>query len=264
MDLSRGVALVTGASAGLGRELCRCFAQDKIGVIAVARRSDAIESLCRELQEEFGTENHAISADLTDEAGVRALVEEVQRRGLRVDYLVNNAGVGQQGRFDHSSVERELFVVDLNVRAVVHLCGAFIPPMVERGSGHVLNISSLAGFQAGPFMSSYYASKAFVTSFSEGLHYELRDGGVSVTVSCPGPIQTEFAQASGISASNLMNKTPVSAPETVARSAYRAMKAKRRLATVSWRDACLVRATAWGPRAWGIRIAGWLNRGDSS
>lgn len=264
MDASRGLALVTGASAGLGRELCRCFARDKIGVIAVARRSELIESLCRELHEDFGTENHAISADLADEAGVRALVEEVQRRGLQVDYLVNNAGVGQQGRFDQSSVERELFVVDLNVRAVVHLCGAFIPAMVERGSGHVLNISSLAGFQAGPYMSSYYASKAFVTSFSEGLYYELREQGVSVTVSCPGAIQTEFAQASGTAASNLMNKTKVATPESVARSAYRAMKAKRRLATVSWRDAFVVHAAAWGPRAWGIQVAGWLNRGESS
>lgn len=260
MRADLGYALVTGASAGLGRALALGLGERKIGVLAIARRREKLQALCRELTERFGTRNHAIPADLSSRSGVLELLESVRMGGYQVNYLVNNAGIAQQGRFDQLDRERELATVGVNVEAVVHLCHHFAPAMVQRGAGHILNISSVAGYQPGPYMSSYYASKAFVTAFSEALHFELEGCGVAVTAVCPGPIHTEFAQSAGVEDSNLFDSSGIATPEQVAGVAIEAMLNKRRCVVVGLKNKILAMGGRLGPRSVSLRISARLNQ----
>lgn len=255
-----GAALITGASAGLGHALCHRFAQAKIDVIAVARRREMLQSLCAELTHRYGTQNHAVCADLSTAPGVRALVDTVTAQCPRVDYLVNNAGIAQQGRFDSLDPDRELTTISVNVAALVQLCGVFAPLMVQRGAGHILNISSTASFQPGPFMSTYYASKAFVSSFSEGVYHELKSKGVYVTAVCPGPIYTEFAKSAGIENSNLFHSRRIASAQQVAEASFAAMMKRKRKVVIGGRNKLLALGSRLGPKALILRVAGHLNQ----
>jgi short-subunit dehydrogenase len=217
-------ALITGASAGLGLELAQLFAADKHDVVLVARRRDQLEALATRLAAERGVIAGVIAADLADPGAPQRIVDELKRRGTEIDYLVNNAGFGTNGKFVERDLLRELAMVQVNVTSLVHLTGLLLPGMVARGSGRILNLGSTAGFQPGPFMSVYYATKAFVISFTEALNYELRGTGVTATVSCPGATATEFGRIAGNEASTLFKMGVMKAPE-VAKDAYRAMMA---------------------------------------
>ena len=221
-----GTALVTGASSGIGKELARLFAADGHDVVLVARRLPLLEALASELGARYGRKTWAVACDLSSAAGVESLLGELAARGLEVDFLVNNAGSGTTGRFVDSPLAREVAMAELNAMTVVRLTGALLPGMVARRRGRVLNVGSWAGFQPGPYMATYYASKAFVNSFSEALFEELRGTGVTVTVSCPGPTRSEFAERSGAGTANLF-RLPMASAETVAREAYRALFAGR-------------------------------------
>lgn len=191
----RPLALITGASSGIGRELARLAARNGHDVVIVARRAERLNALAGELAG-LGIDCTPVVADLADPAGVSLVVDAVG--GRPVDVLVNNAGIGGRGRF---AVERELSadlaMVALNVTALVHLTGSFLPRMLERRSGGILNVSSIAGSVPGPGQAVYNASKAFVSSFSQALTEETRGTGVRVTALCPGPVDTEFAAAAG-------------------------------------------------------------------
>jgi short-subunit dehydrogenase len=253
-----GIALVTGASSGLGKELARLFAADGHGVVLVARRKERLEELAREL-ETRGVKAWPIASDLARPDAVGALVAELGARGLTIDYLVNNAGVGTTGTFVEADAAGEAAMVELNVTAVVRLTRALLPGMVTRRQGHVLNIGSTAGFQPGPFMATYYASKAFVNHFSEALAYELRGSGVTVTLSCPGPTRTEFGDVSGVGRANLFRLSVASA-ESVARAAYRGMWQGRVLVVhgfMNWLGTELLRVS---PRALVRALVAMLNR----
>jgi hypothetical protein len=190
--MAEDVALVTGASSGIGEALARRIARDGRHLVLVARRADRLEALARELKEKHGVSAHGIAADLAARGAVRALLDEVTRRGLTVDWLVNNAGFGTAGRFDQLPVERELDEIRLNVEALVELSGHCLPGMVARRRGVVMNIASVGGFAPGPYMATYAATKAFVLSFSEAIAAELRGTGVQVLCVCPGFTRTEF------------------------------------------------------------------------
>jgi uncharacterized protein len=192
--MAADVVLVTGASSGIGEALARRIARDGRRLVLVARRTDRLEMLAHELREANGVAVDVVPADLTQPGAVSALVAEVERRGLAVDWLVNNAGFGTVGRFDTLPVERELEEIRLNVQALVELCGRCLPGMVQRRRGVVMNIASLGGFAPGPYMATYAATKAFVLSFSEAIALELRDTGVHVLCVCPGFTRTEFQQ----------------------------------------------------------------------
>ena len=217
-------ALITGASAGLGREFARLFAADGHDLLLVARRLPELQALCAQLEQQHRVKARAIACDLGSKSALDALLVEVQ--DLELDYLVNNAGFGTVGAFAELPADRELAMIELNVAALVRLTRAVLPGMLARGRGRVLNIGSTAGFQPGPYMATYYASKAFVNSFSEALAYEVRGSGVSVTVSCPGPTRTEFGALSGVDRSRLFQLGAASA-DSVARAAYRAMQRGR-------------------------------------
>lgn len=189
--------LVTGASSGIGAEIARGLAARGHGVTLVARREERLVELAGELEDEFGVAAGTVAADVSDPADRDRLTAEVDRRGLAVEVLVNNAGYGSGGPFVELERERETGMVRTNVEAVVGLAGAYLPAMAARGRGAVLNVASLIAFQPVPFQATYGASKAFVLSFTDALHEELRGTGVTVTAVCPGPVRTEFGAEGG-------------------------------------------------------------------
>jgi short-subunit dehydrogenase len=190
--VARGVTLVTGASAGLGVEFARQCRARGDALVLVARRKDRLEALAAELG---GA--HAIAADLATPGAAASLFGEVAALGLEVETLINNAGFGLVGRFAELDGERQLEMIDLNVRSLTELCRLVLPAMLARGSGGILNVASTAAFQAGPYSAVYYASKAYVLSLSEALHEEAKGRGVHVSALCPGPTATEFFAVAG-------------------------------------------------------------------
>jgi len=186
--------LITGASSGIGLELAKCFAADKSNLILVARSTAALETLAAELRHEQNIEVHVVTADLSRPEAATEIFEQTGRAGLTVDVLVNNAGFGLHGSFVELPQVRQLEIIQVNVAALVELTGLFLPSMLKRRRGGVLNVGSVAGFLPGPNMAVYYASKAFVLSFSEALHEELVGSGICVTNLCPGPTETNFSQ----------------------------------------------------------------------
>lgn len=186
------IVLITGASSGIGEALAKRIAKDGRDVALVARRADRLQALAAELRSRHGVEAHVLPSDLTKTGAIADLAAEVARRGLTVDWLVNNAGFGTYGAFHDLPVEKELEEIRLNVLAPVELTSRFLPGMVKRGRGVVMNVSSIGGLFPSPFMATYTATKAFVVSFSEGLAVELKDTGVSVLCVCPGFTRTEF------------------------------------------------------------------------
>ena len=190
-------ALVTGASSGIGAAIARELAQRGHGLVLVARRKDRLDALAEELGGEFGVRVEAIGCDLGKAASRQRLPARLESLGLEVNVLVNNAGFATNGAFHQSDAARELEQVRVLVEAPVALTSAFLPCMVKRGSGAILNVASTAGMQPLPYSAGYSAAKAHVLTFSEALHQELHGSGVTVTVLAPGPVSTDFWQVSG-------------------------------------------------------------------
>jgi uncharacterized protein len=222
--------LVTGASAGIGAEIARALARRGHGVTLVARRADRLEELADELRGEHSVRVEVLGCDLADADARKVMVGQLAEKGLAVDVLVNNAGFGSGGRFDKLDPDREVQMARLNVEAVVDLCGRFVPGMVSRGEGAVLNVGSTAAFQPLPRQATYSATKAFVLSFTEALHEDLSGTGVSATVLCPGPVRTEFSEVAGIDEA-AQGVPPVfwSDPDSVAEAAVRGLERNRRV-----------------------------------
>ena len=200
--------LVTGASSGIGAEIARLLAGRGHGVTVVARSRDKLEALADELGSRFGVRVEVMVADLTDEGSRAELPVAVQDRGLQVNVLVNNAGLTTMGPVFRSDPAREVALVRTDVEAVVHLCTVFLPGMVERRSGAVLNVASTAAFQPLPGQAAYGASKAFVLSYTHALRGELRPTGVTATALCPGPVETGFAEAAGMTDAEAAESLP--------------------------------------------------------
>ncbi|HET9766367.1 MAG TPA: SDR family oxidoreductase [Thermoanaerobaculia bacterium] len=245
MKARQAVTLVTGASAGIGRELARLAARDSRSLVLVARRRERLVALQEELvAADPGLDVHPWACDLADARERRALVAGLAAKGLAVDHLINNAGAGDAGRFHAMDRARLQAQVELDVVAVHDLLLAFLPSMVERGYGRVLNVASTAAFQPLPWMASYAASKAFVLHLSEALSVELRGRGVTVTCLCPGRTATEFFAAATGHEKLFFSRTPTGDPVQVARDGYEAMLAGRRLVVPTLRD----RVSAWAAR----------------
>lgn len=190
-------AVVTGASSGIGREIARLLARRGHGLTLVARRRERLQSLADELTGSSGVRVEVVTADLTDTAARAGVTTAVADAGLVPDVLVNAAGLSTVGPVHRNDPEAELTMIRTDVEAVAHLCSLVLPGMVERGRGAVLNVASTAAFQPMPGQAGYAASKAFVVSYSQALRGELRGTGVTVTALCPGPVETEFAEAAG-------------------------------------------------------------------
>lgn len=189
--------LITGASSGIGLELARLFAADRSRVVLVARSEKKLKLLADELEAEHGIEARVLVKDLADPAAPQAIFDQLAADGVAVDVVVNNAGFGAVGPVAELPAERQMEMIRVNVSALVHLTRLFVPAMIGRGRGGVLNVASTAAFQPGPYMAIYFATKAFVLSFTEALGEEL--SGTPIRVSClvPGPTRTGFGKASG-------------------------------------------------------------------
>lgn len=185
--------LITGASSGIGLELARCFAKDKSNLVLTARNLPALEKLAEELNEQHQVKVFVLPADLAQPETPQNLFSELKGRGITVDVLVNNAGFGLHGSFTGLPLDLQMEIVQVNIAALVQLTGLFLPGMIQAKAGGILNVGSVAGFLPGPNMAVYFASKAFVLSFSEALHEETRGTGVTVTNLCPGPTETNFS-----------------------------------------------------------------------
>jgi short-subunit dehydrogenase len=258
--MSRKLALITGASAGLGEQLAQLFADDGHDVVLVARRTDRLEALAARLAKAHDVAAHVMAADLADPAAPQRLFDETAARGLHVDYLVNNAGFGSNGPFLDLGLAGEAAMIEVNCTALVRLTHLFGRPMRDRRSGRILNIASTAAFQPGPFMATYYATKAFVVSFSEALAHELQGSGVTVTCHCPGATHTEFAARAGLSSSKLFRRPSVASAPEVARHAYRAMMKGQSLAIHGALNRVAVQSTRIAPRRVARSVAAALNR----
>ena len=252
-------ALVTGASSGLGLELARLFAQDGHDLVVVARRRDHLEALATRLAAEHGVAARIIPEDLADPVTPRRIFEELRERHVEIEFLVNSAGFGTNGPFAASDIERELAMVQVNTTALMHLTRLFLPAMIARGSGRILNLGSTAGFQPGPGMAVYYATKAFVNSFTEALGFELRGTGVTATVSCPGATATEFGKVSGNEQSRLFHMGATSAT-FVATHAYRAMMSGKPMSLPGWRAKLGLQLLRLGSRGQARAVAARLNQ----
>ncbi len=201
-------ALVTGASSGIGADLARELAARGHGLTLVARRQEKLHALAAELHGARGVRTEVIALDLTDPAARGGLPATLAERGLTVDVLVNNAGFSTTGPVHRSDRAREMAMIRTDVEAVADLCSIFLPGMVERGRGAVLNVASTAAFQPLPGQAGYGASKAFVLSYSRSVRAELRGTGVTLTVLCPGPVRTEFAETAGFTTEESENSLP--------------------------------------------------------
>ena len=247
-----GTCLVTGASSGIGAEMARELARRGLGLTLVARREDRL----RELAAELGGRAEVQVADVTDDAARKRLADDLRERGVIVDVLVNNAGFSTAGRFWENDPEKEVGMVKTNVEAVVALCALFVPDMVARGRGAVLNVASTASFQPLPMQAGYAASKAFVLSFTDSLHAELKGTGVSATSLCPGPVKTEFVEVAGLEvAEDTMPGFMWDSAEGVAKAAISGMERGKRVVI----PGALNRMGAMGgqvaPRALILRLA---------
>lgn len=252
-------ALVTGASAGLGEEFARSLAAEGRDLILTARRAERLEALAAELREKFGVRVDVFPADLGAAEGPDRLIAAVGEAGLVVDTLINNAGFGARGGVAELSAERQLGQIDLNCRALVALTHAVLPGMIARGQGAILNVASLAGFLPGPWMAVYYATKAFVLSFSEALHEEVRGKGVRVSALCPGPTATEFAEVAGTVDSALFRNASADVASVV-RDGLRALAANQAVKVSGARNALMAQATRIGPRALLRRVSARMQK----
>lgn len=227
-----GTAVVTGASSGIGAAIARELAERGYGVTLVARRAERLESLAEELRRR-GVRAEALAADLADRSVRAELLGNVEGLGLEPHILVNNAGLSTLGAVARSDPEAELHMLEVNIMAVADLCSRFVPGMVERGRGAVLNVASTAAFQPLPGQSGYAASKAFVLSYTRGLDAELHGSGVMAAALCPGPVETEFEEVAGFpegAAEAGLPRFMWESPESVARTGVEALARSRSVA----------------------------------
>ncbi len=249
--------LITGASGGIGYELAKLFAHDHYNLVLVARSADKLAQIASELQA-HGVTVKIIALDLAEPPAPKFLFDQLQRESIAVDILINNAGFGVFGEFAQIPEEEILGQIDLNIRALTELTRWFLPPMIARRGGRIMNVASTAGFQPGPLMAVYYATKAYVISFSEAIANEVRNTGVTVTCFCPGATHTGFAARAGVDKSRLFKLGAMSA-EKVARDGYRAMMQGRTLAISGAHNWLVAQSTRFAPRRMVTAVSRWIS-----
>lgn len=228
MKSTNSYALITGASSGLGSDFARLFAQKGINLILVARREGNLKSLAQQLTDQYGVQAHVLAKDLSKTEEVNSIFPEVQSHHWEVDYLINNAGFGETGDFITQNKERLADMLEVNMKALTLLTHDFLPSMIQRKTGKVMLVASTASFQPGPGMAVYFATKSYVRSLGEALSYELRNTGVSLTILCPGPTQTEFIDNSGMKSISLVSFVKMPSSMEVAEFGFKSLMAGKR------------------------------------
>jgi len=241
MNNRKHTALITGASEGIGMELARIHASKGDHLVLVARRGDRLEALKKELEEQFGIQVMVIAKNLSLANSPQEVFEATQKANLAIDILVNNAGFGHFDLFTDSPWEKEDRMIQLNIAALTHLTKLYLPGMISGGYGRILNVSSVASFIPGPYMSVYFATKAFVTSFSEALAAELQGTGVTVTNLCPGATRSGFQAAAEVREDKPGKGDRMPSGAEVAAFGYRAMMLGRTTVVHGWKNRLMIR-----------------------
>ncbi len=245
--------LITGASSGIGEEFARRCARDGKHLILVARRETKLRELQEELQEKYGIEVDVFPLDLSDHSSPQLAFDMADNAGYQVVELINNAGFGALGKFAELETARQIDMIQLNVTALTHLSRLFLPPMIERGEGRILNIASTAAFQPGPLMAVYYATKSYVLSLSTALSEELQGTGVTVTCLCPGPTKTEFADEADMADTPLFQRFATDV-RSVVDAGYGGMLAGDMLVVPGLLNKLTALSARLIPRKWNLKI----------
>jgi short-subunit dehydrogenase len=253
-------ALVTGASSGIGLEFAKLLAGEGHDLVLVARRREVLEELARELAAKHGVAVRVVAKDLAAPDSAAEVSGELQGERIDVDILVNNAGLGLHGRFWETELDRQIEIIQVNVAALTALTGRLLPGMVARGRGRIVNVASTAAFQPGPYMAVYYATKAYVLSFSEALAQELSDTGVTVTALCPGPTVTEFQAAAGLEDTFLFKGPMVMEAAKVARLGWAAAERGKHVVIPGLANKLLKETVRFSPRRLVIAAAGSMQK----
>ena len=255
----RETALITGASSGFGYEFAKLFAGDGYNLVLVARSEDKLTELARDVEARYGVSAHVLPRDLSQPNAPDEIYDELQRQSVNVDVLVNNAGFGTRGPFAQLDLAAELQEVQVNIASLTHLTRLFLPDMVSRKRGKILNVASMAAFVPGPFMAVYYASKAYILSFSEALSSELAGTGVTVTALCPGPVRTGFQARAEMQHARLVRGNLMTA-ERVARLGYDGLMKGKRVVVPGFQNRVTTIALPFIPRQLLLRIVRNLHK----
>lgn len=254
-------ALITGASTGIGHALTECFAQDGYDLVLTARSGQKLEERAEDLRRRYGVSSRVIVKDLSLAESPAEIYRQVREAGIFVEVLVNNAGIGTYGLFAETELQSELETIKLNMVSLTHLTKLFLKEMVEKKRGRIMNVASTAAFQPGPLMAVYYATKAYVLSFSQALDEELVGSGVRVCCFCPGPTESEFSKRAGISEMRLLKGwVPVMKTETAARTGYQGLMRGKRIVIPGGLNRLGASLVRWAPRTWVTRVVKWFQR----
>ncbi|VVC75720.1 Sulfoacetaldehyde reductase [Aquicella siphonis] len=255
------IALITGATRGIGKALAEIFARHGYSLILIARNAEELRQIQADLQTRFQCQSRILSADLAKADSITLIMETFRDEMNQVDVLINNAGFGFAKSFTDISLEDTTAMLDVNVSALTRLSHAVLPYMQARRRGHVLNVASTAAYAPGPYMAVYYASKAYVLSFSEALYEEYKNAGVSISVLCPGVTRTSFQERAGMQDTLMVSgMLPVMTAEKVAQLAYKGMIKKQRLIIPGVMNKLLVLSMRLSPGWLSAKITGWLDK----
>jgi hypothetical protein len=252
-------ALITGASGGIGYELAKLFAHDHHNLVLVARSGPQLTQFADELEHQFGISAKPVALDLAASAAPQFLFDQLQREGIAVDILVNNAGYAKYGEFAEVPLEEHLGQIQLNIIALTALTKLFLGPMLEKRAGRIMNVASTAGFQAGPLLAVYYATKGYVILFSEALANELQKSGVTVTCLCPSATETGFAKRAGNDRSRVFARLQTMGAKTVARAGYRGLMKGKTLVIPGLRNWLTVESVRLAPRKMVTAASRWVS-----
>ena len=248
------IALITGASNGIGLELAKIHASKGGDLVLVARNKARLEELKFELENRYKVKVHTIGKDLSAINAAKEVYDETMQHNLRIDYLINNAGFGDFGMFAETEWNKELQMINLNITTLTHFTKLYLQDMVKRKSGKIMNVASTAAFQSGPTMAVYFATKAYVLSFSEAVDNEVRNQGVSITTLCPGATESGFQAAAAMEESNLVKGKKLPSSKEVAEYGYRAMMQGQTVAIHGMMNWILANSVRFIPRAWVVKI----------
>jgi short-subunit dehydrogenase len=247
-------ALITGASGGIGLELAKIHAENGDNLVLVARSKDKLEKLKTELELKFKVQVHIIGKDLSINNSATEVYNEMKKENISVDYLINNAGFGDFGLFVESDWAKQEKMINLNITSLTHFTRLFLPDMIKRKSGKVMNVASTAAFQPGPTMAVYFATKAFVLSFSEAINNEVSENGITVTALCPGATESGFQKAAAMEGSKLFTRRKLPSSRQVAEYGYRAMMKGKAVAIHGLLNAIMANSVRFAPRSVIVKV----------
>jgi uncharacterized protein len=253
--LMNKTALITGASNGIGLELAKVHAEKGDNLVLVARNKSKLDELKKEIEESYNIKVFIIGKDLSFPDSAKEVFDEVKQKNISIDYLINNAGFGDYGLFAECDWNKQERMIYLNVTNLAHLTWLFLPDMIKKKSGKIMNVASTASFQPGPTMSVYFATKAFVLSYSEAINNEVREHGITVTALCPGATQSGFQAAASLQDSKLFENNNFPSSKEVAEFGYKAMMKGRAVAIHGLKNKILVNSVRFAPRSMVVKTA---------